>query len=116
MQQTQKIRQICLWPENSAEKSNCSYIFGDSSFEIFNKKYDNNFACCAEVITALFRFALKDLFVIRNEHSGVISANFVLPMAFKLEKEKVGMKGDFAVPLDQPVVLTPNGSRCWRRL
>lgn len=88
-----------------AEKSNCSYIFGDSSFEIFNKKYDNNFACCAEVITALFRFALKDLFVIRNEHAGVISANFVLPMAFKLEKEKVGMKGDFAVPLDQPVVL-----------
>ena len=66
-----------------AEKSNCSYI----------------------VIQALFEFALKDLFVIRSSHSGVISANFLLPMAFRIEKEKTGMKGDFAVPLMEPVIL-----------
>jgi len=65
-----------------AEKSNCSYIFGESSREIFCRKYDNNFRHCSEVIKALFQFALKDLFVIRNTHSGVISANFLLPMAF----------------------------------
>lgn len=88
-----------------AEKSNCSYIFGESSREIFCRNYENNFRHCSEVIRALYQFALKDLFVIRNTHSGVISANFFLPMAFKIEQGEVGMKGDFAVPLTEPVIL-----------
>lgn len=87
-----------------AEKSNCSYIFGSDSREIFFKKNDE-FKNYATVIRALFKFALKDLFVIRNSHSGMISANFLLPMAFRIEKEKTGMKGDFAVPLTKPVIL-----------
>ena len=58
------------------------------------------------MIKALFQFALKDLFVIRNTYSGVISANFVVPMAFKIEQNKMGMKGVFAVPLTEPVVLS----------
>lgn len=88
-----------------AEKSNCSYIFGDSSREVFRRKYENNFKYYSEVINSLFKFALKDLFVIRNTHSGVISANFVLPMAFRVEQNEIGMKGDFAVPMTEPVVL-----------
>lgn len=89
-----------------AEKINCSYIFGESSREIFCRDYENNFRHYSEVIKALFKFALSDLFVIRNTHSGVISANFLLPMAFKIEQNEVGMKGDFAVPLIEPVVLS----------
>lgn len=89
-----------------AEKSNCSYIFGESSREIFCRKYENNFRYYSEVIKALFEFALMDLFVIRNTHSDVISANFLLPMAFKVEQDEMGMKGDFAVPLTEPVVLS----------
>lgn len=88
-----------------AEKSNCSYIFGESSREIFCQNYENNFKHYSEVIKALFQFALKDLFVIRNAHSGVISANFLLPMAFKIEQNKIAMKGDFAVLLTEPVIL-----------
>lgn len=88
-----------------AEKSNCSYIFGEGSREIFCRDYVNHFRHYSEVIKALFQFALKDLFVIRNTHSGVISANFLLPMAFKIEQKEIGMKGDFAVPLTEPVVL-----------
>lgn len=88
-----------------AEKSNCSYIFGESSREIFCREYDNNFAQYSFIISSLFEFALKDLFVIRNTHSGVISANFVLPMAFRIENDNVGAKGDFAVPLTEPIVL-----------
>ncbi len=87
-----------------AEKSNCSYIFGKDSREIFLKKNDK-FKDYARVIHALFVFALRDLFVINSSHSGVISANFLLPMAFRIEKEKTGMKGDFAVPLMEPVIL-----------
>ena len=89
-----------------AEKSNCSYIFGESSREIFCRDYNNKFAYYSEVIKALFKFAVKDLFVICNTHSGVISANFLLLMAFKMEQGEVGMKGDFAVPLTEPVVLS----------
>lgn len=88
-----------------AEKSNCSYIFGEGSREIFCRDYENHFKHYSEVIKALFQFALKDLFVIRNTHSGVISANFLLPMAFKIEQKEIRMKGDFAVPLTEPVVL-----------
>ncbi len=88
-----------------AEKEHCSYIFGESSREIFCREYANNFRHYSEVIQALFLFALKDLFVIRNTHSGVISAKFLLPMAFKIEKDEIRVKGDFTVPLTEPVVL-----------
>lgn len=43
--------------------------------------------------------------MIKNTHSGVIFANFLLPMAFRVEKDRVGMKGDFAIPLMKLVVL-----------
>ena len=87
-----------------AEKSNCSYIFGKDSRELFFKENDE-FKNYSIVIHALFDFAFKDLFVIRSSHSGVISANFLLPMAFRIEKERTGVKGDFAVPLMEPVIL-----------
>ncbi|NLG04015.1 MAG: ATP-binding protein [Clostridia bacterium] len=88
-----------------AEKSNCSYIFGENSREIFCKGIEGSFKNYAIVICALFNFALKDLFVIRNTHSGMITANFLLPMAFRIENKKIGAKGDFAIPLMEPVVL-----------
>lgn len=88
-----------------SEKSNCSYIFGENSREIFFKLHDNKFGKYALVIYSLFNFALKDLFVIRNTHSGVISANFILPMTFRMEDGNVGMKGDFVVSLTEPAVL-----------
>ncbi len=88
-----------------AEKSRCSYVFGENSREIFFQKYTNRFKECAELIEDLFVFALKDLFVICNTHSGVISANFLLPVAFKIEQDKVDIKGDFAIPMTKPVIL-----------
>lgn len=94
-----------------AEKSNCSYIFGENSMEVFCQNYENGFRQYSEVIKALFKFAVQDLFVIRNTHSGVISANFLLPMAFKIEQNEIGMKGDFAVPLTEPVVLDEDGKK-----
>ncbi|MCR5639451.1 MAG: AAA family ATPase [Lachnospiraceae bacterium] len=88
-----------------AEKSNCSYIFGESSREIFCQEVEDKFKDYSTVIRALFEFSLKDLFVIRNAHSGMITANFLLPMAFRIENNKIGAKGDFAIPLTEPVVL-----------
>ena len=88
-----------------AEKSNCSFIFGESSREIFCQEVESQFEDYSTVIRALFEFSLKDLFVIRNAHSGMITANFLLPMAFRIETNKMGAKGDFAIPLTEPVVL-----------
>lgn len=88
-----------------AEKSNCSYIFGETSREIFCKKHDSKFTEYEFIIKAIFNYAIKDLFVIWNSHSGVISSNLILPMAFRLDGSKSGMKGDFVVPLTKPVVL-----------
>ena len=99
-----EIKMDLIVARKMAEKSNCSYIFGNDSREIFFKKNDK-FKNYATVIRALFDFALKDLFVIRSSHSGMISANFLLPMAFRIEKEKTGMRGDFAVPLTEPAIL-----------
>lgn len=88
-----------------AEKINSSYIFGESSREVFDKNTEGAFAEYSYIIHALFDFAMRDLFVIRNSHSGVITANFILPMAFRIDGDKAGMKGDFVVPLTQPVLL-----------
>lgn len=88
-----------------AEKSNCSYIFGESNRDIFCHSYDSPFENYSFVISALFRFAFQDLFVIRNTHSGMITANFWLSMAFRIENEQTGAKGDFAIPLMVPVTL-----------
>ena len=99
------IRTDLIVARKMAEKSNCSYIFGESSREIFVKNTNAEFKHYSTIIVELFLFALKDLFVIRNTHSGLITANFLLPMAFRVEKELKGFKGDFAVPLREPVVL-----------
>lgn len=83
-----------------AERSNCSYIFGDSSREIFLREYDGGFRDCGAVIRALYEFALRKLFVIRSTHAAAISANIFLPMA---------VQGGFALPLVEPVVLDEAG-------
>lgn len=88
-----------------AEKSNCSYIFGESSREIFCRSDATPFENYSFVIRSLFRFAVRDLFVIRNTHSGMITANFMLPMAFRIEKDQMRAKGDFAIPLIAPITL-----------
>ena len=85
LEENKEIKTDLIVARKMAEKSNCSYIFGESSREIFCREYKNGFQQFSVIISSLFEFALKDLFVIRNTHSGVISANFVLPMAFRIE-------------------------------
>ena len=105
LEENKEIKTDLIVARKMAEKSNCSYIFGESSREIFCREYKNGFQQFSVIISSLFEFALKDLFVIRNTHSGVISANFVLPMAFRIENDNIGAKGDFAVPLTEPILV-----------
>lgn len=105
LEANKEIKTDLIVARKMAEKSNCSYIFGESSREIFCREYKNGFQQFSVIISSLFEFALKDLFVIRNTHSGVISANFVLPMAFRIENDNIGAKADFAVPLTEPILV-----------
>lgn len=88
-----------------AEKSRCSYIFGESSREVFCRQYSNGFRDYSDIIKTLYHFAVKDLFVIRNAHSGVITAQIILPMAFRIEENEGGSKGDLPVLLREPITL-----------
>lgn len=105
LEENKDIKTDLIVARKMAEKSNSSYIFGESSRDIFCREYKNGFQQFSVIISSLFEFALKDLFVIRNTHSGVISANFVLPMAFRIENDNMGAKGDFTVSLTEPILV-----------
>lgn len=105
LEENKDIKTDLIVARKMAEKSNCSYIFGESSRDIFCREYKNGFQQFSVIISSLSEFALKDLFVIRNTHSGVISANFVLPMAFRIENDNMGAKGDFTASLTEPILV-----------
>ena len=105
LEENKDIKTDLIVARKMAEKSNCSYIFGESSRDIFCREYKNGFQQFSVIISSLFEFALKDLFVIRNTHLGVISANFVLPMAFRIENDNMGTKWDFTVSLTEPILV-----------
>ena len=105
LEENKEIKTDLIVARKMAERSNCSYIFGESSREIFCREYKNGFQHFSVIISSLFEFAAKDLFVIRNTHSGVVSANFVLPMAFRIENDNIGAKGHFAVSLTEPILV-----------
>lgn len=88
-----------------AEINHCSYIFGETSLNIFEQAKENAFADYSFMIRALHRYALMNLFVIRNTHSGAISSEILLPMAFQVVDEKSTTKGDFVITLREPTVL-----------
>lgn len=88
-----------------AEIHNCSYIFGETSFRVLCEESGEAFADYAFIIRALHRYAWMDLFVIRNTHSGVISAKVLLPMAFQMGDSSFMAKGDFIIALKEPTVL-----------
>ena len=68
LEANKEIKTDLIVARKMAEKSNCSYIFGESSREIFCREYKNGFQQFSVIISSLFEFALKDLFVIRNTH------------------------------------------------
>ena len=94
-----------LVAKKMAEKSNTSYIFNETNIEIFRQVVDKGYEH-SKVILAIAHFMKINLFVINNTHSGVISANLLLPMTFKVDTESnATAKGELAVSLMNPTVL-----------
>ena len=94
-----------LVAKRMAEKINTSYIFNDTNINIFKQTYAKGYEY-SKIILEVAHFMKVNLFVINNMHSGVISANLLLPMAFKLNNDlNSTTKGELAVSLMKPTVL-----------
>ena len=78
LEENKEIKTDLIVARKMAEKSNCSYIFGESSREIFCREYKNGFQ----------QFSI-----------------IILPMAFRIENDNIGAKGDFAVSLTEPILV-----------
>lgn len=105
------LRMDLIVAKRMAEKENCSYIFGDSSRDLFEtvvrKHPENKYYEYARLIILLWHYIVEGLFVISDTHSGMISAKVILPMAFRLEDgTNMKAKGSFAVPMTGPTELT----------
>ena len=87
------------------EKDKSSFIFGSMFSEILIKLENDTIQEINFIVKSLQFFSQRDLFVINNNHSGMISANLLLPMAFRIDYNEGGIKGDFPVLLDRPFVM-----------
>ncbi len=97
-----------------AEKNKCSYIFGSDSQKIYHKftaqykdilKTDNELNDMLRIIYALYYYSSINLFVLRNSHSAVIGADFLLPVAFKMKDDEKVTKGDLVITFREPNLL-----------
>lgn len=88
-----------------AEIHNCSYIFGETSYGILCNESGEAFKDYAFLIKALHHYMFMELFVIRNIHSGAISAEVLLPITFQMGDDSSMAKGDFVITLREPTVL-----------
>ena len=87
------------------EKDKSSFIFGSMFSDILIKLENDTIQEINFIVKSLQFFSQRDLFVINNNHSGMISANLLLPMAFRIDYNDGGIKGDFPVLLDRPFVM-----------
>lgn len=86
-------------------RDRCSFIFGSEGLAVFLSAGMPRGEDYALLINALHQYAHIGLFVIANVHSGIISTNTLLPLAFRLDDERGIRKGDIVVRLDQPTLL-----------
>lgn len=86
-----------------AVSNNTSFIFSKPHLEILTSYSDGDFKEYIDLIQALNRFVVRDLFVIKSSQSASISANDILPMTFRIDRQTSGIKGDFKIPLMNPL-------------
>lgn len=77
-------------------KMSTSFIFNEDTLELLKNNLDG---CYLKVIESLIHFIRFNLFVIKNDHLGVISTNQLMPFSFRLESEKELIAGGMAIKL-----------------
>lgn len=89
-----------------ALKNKTSFFFGSESRNVFLSAPESVSEDYAFIISSLHQYASINLFVISSAHSGSISMNFMLPLAFRLDLGNTIAKGDLPVRLDEPSVIS----------
>lgn len=83
--------------------NNTSFIFNDEVRSILsNSKEFEDYSMISDSLTY---FSKYNLFVIMNDHSGVISMNMLMPFSFRIEKNEGITSGDIALRLDGPTIV-----------
>lgn len=85
-----------------AEKSK-SFLFCEEVKNILFKSQINNID--KRIIEVLVHYSRINLFVINNDHNGVISINLFMPFSFRLEDEMEVTSGDIGVALSEPTII-----------
>lgn len=80
-----------------AQKELTSFIFSDET-ETIIKEY-KVFDKYTQLIKAIKHYANINLFVFRNNYSGIINMNFILPLSFRLNDDKKITQGDLRIGL-----------------
>ncbi|MBN2285843.1 MAG: ATP-binding protein [Tissierellales bacterium] len=86
-----------------SDKNSTSFVFG-SEFEEIIKKSDA-FKKYTDILLALKHYAKVNLFIIKNNHSGMINTNLLIPFSFRLLDEKKVTQGDLAIGLLKPSIV-----------
>ena len=83
-----------------------SFIFNKTSCDILLSHFKDTNTDYRIIMKALYRYATLNLFVIKNDRSGGISMNLILPLAFRIEANDIITKGDLPIRLDGPSLIS----------
>ena len=101
--------------ENVSKKERKSFLFCEEMRSIWKNAINKDIAWFA-IINSLRNFAIEGLFVVKNDHSGVITLDFAIPFAFKYEIENELICGDMLVSLVEPSVFEETQFEIFKRI
>lgn len=86
-----------------AVEKNKSFIFNEDVKEILERSLKDTEVL--RIINILTYFSRCNFFVIKNDHSGIISLDYLMPFSFRLEENEDVTSGDIAIGLDGPTCI-----------
>lgn len=86
-----------------SEKNRTSFVFSDELEELIVQS--ESFKKYTGLIQIIKHYAKVNLFIIRNQHCGMINMNILMPFSFRLNSEKKTTQGDLVIGLLEPYVL-----------
>ncbi len=86
-----------------AGMNNTSFIFSNEFEEIINQQ--KSFHKYANIISTLKDYANKNLFIIKNENSGLINLNILIPFNYRLLDDNKNTQGEIVIGLVKPNVV-----------
>ncbi|MET3195264.1 AAA family ATPase [Gottfriedia sp. OAE603] len=86
-----------------AEKNITSFIFSSETEEII--KNSKSFKEYSNIIMALKYYANLNLFIFKNDHTGIINMNLFIPLSFRISDKTSVTQGDLVIELANPSVV-----------